>query len=77
MNGVDGTILWAFNTPGNRVYTVMPVGDLNHDGRPEVAVGTQEWVDFSDVVFVLWGEPPLFADDFETGNTGAWTTTEP
>jgi len=77
MNGVDGTILWAFNTPGNRVYTVMPLGDLNHDGRPEVGVGTQEWVDFSDVLFVLWGEPPLFADDFESGNTDGWSFTEP
>ena len=77
VNGVDGAVLWAFNTPGNRVYTVMPVGDLNHDGRPEVAVGTQEWVDLSDVVFVLWGEPPLFADDLESGTTGAWTFTQP
>ena len=77
MSGVDGTILWTFNTPGNRVYSVVPVGDLNHDGRPEVGVATQEWVDFSDVVFVLWGEPPLFADDLETGTTGNWSFTQP
>jgi outer membrane protein assembly factor BamB len=77
MSGVDGTIRWAFNTPGNRVYTVMPVADLNRDGRPDVAVGTQETVDLSDVVFVLSGEPPLFADGFESGDTGAWTTPAP
>ena len=76
MSGVNGAILWRFAT-GNRVYTVMPVGDLNHDGRSEVGVGTQETVDFSQVVFVLWGEPPPFADDFETGDTSAWSVTEP
>lgn len=75
MSGVDGTILWTYLT-GNRVFSVAPLGDLNHDGRPEVGATTQD-TNNSTVVYVFWGEPPTFADDFESGDTGAWTLTEP
>ena len=51
-------------------------GDLNFDGRPEVGAATQD-TNSSIVVYVLWGELPLFEDDFETGGTGAWSQSVP
>jgi hypothetical protein len=76
MSGVDGHVLWSYNT-GNRVFSVAPVGDLDGDGGPEVAVGTQD-TNSSLVVYVIdGGEPPLFADGFETGTTDGWSSVEP
>lgn len=75
MSGVDGSILWSFPT-GNRVYSVASVGDLNFDGVPEVGVATQDTTS-NTVVYVLGWNPPLFADDFETGTTDAWSFVMP
>ncbi len=78
LDGDDGTIFWAFNTD-NRIYSVYPVGDLNADGRPEVAVGTQD-TNNSIVLHVLEGDSgidTIFGDGFESGDTSAWSTTVP
>jgi outer membrane protein assembly factor BamB len=77
MNGRTGAIFWAYDT-GNRVFSVYPVGDLDGDGRPEVAVGTQA-TNSNEVVYVLDGDAgvPIFADGFESGDTGAWSATVP
>jgi outer membrane protein assembly factor BamB len=77
MDGKDGTILWTYDT-GNRVLSVHPVKDLTGDGIPEVAVGTQN-TNNSLVVHVLDGGAALriFADSFESGDTGGWSSTFP
>ena len=74
MDGVDGEILWSFDT-NNRVFSVYPAGDLDGDGRPEVVAGTQD-TNNSVVVHVLAGASAnIFADDFESGDTLAWSST--
>ena len=77
LNGRTGAIFWAYDT-GNRVFSVYPVGDLDGDGRPEVAVGTQA-TNSNEVVYVLDGDAgvPIFADGFESGDSGAWSATVP
>jgi hypothetical protein len=76
MSGTDGEVLWSYNT-GNRVFSVAPVGDLDGDGGPEVAVGTQD-TSSSVVVYVIdGGEGRVFADGFESGDTGAWSAVSP
>jgi outer membrane protein assembly factor BamB len=79
MDGKDGTVLWHFNT-FYRVYSVYPVGDLTGDGYPEVAVGNWNRAGTIISVHVLdggAGAGPLFADGFESGDTGAWSSTLP
>jgi outer membrane protein assembly factor BamB len=76
LDGGSGEILWAYDT-GNRVFSVHPLGDLNGDGRPEVAAGTQD-TNSNVVVHVLDGAGGVvFADGFESGDTGAWSATTP
>ena len=78
LDGDDGTIFWAFNTD-NRVFSVYPVGDLDGDGGPEVAVGTQDTQN-NWVIHVLDGNSGLetiFADGFESGDTSAWSEVIP
>jgi len=76
MSGVNGEILWSYNT-GNRVYSIAPVGDLDGDGGPEVVVGTQDTSSQVVVYVIDGGEPPLFADGFESGDTDAWSVVVP
>ncbi len=76
LDGLTGAIRWAYDT-GNRVFSVHPLGDLNGDGRPEVAAGTQD-TNSNVVVHVLDGAGGvLFADGFESGDTGGWSATAP
>jgi outer membrane protein assembly factor BamB len=77
MSGVDGEVLWSYST-GNRVFSIAPVGDLDGDGGPEVVVGTQDTSSLV-VVYVIDGGDggALFADDFESGTTGAWSVVFP
>jgi hypothetical protein len=78
MDGVDGTVLWSYETK-NRVFSVAPVGDLDRDGVPEVAVGTQDTTD-QTVFMVLSGssrEPTIFTDGFESGDMTSWSSTAP
>jgi outer membrane protein assembly factor BamB len=66
MDGTDGTELWAYPT-GNRVYSIYPVGDLNGDGTPEVAIGNQNPSNGSqllEVVHVLDGSDIPAVPDF-------------
>lgn len=76
MSGVDGEVLWSYNT-GNRVYSIAPVGDLDGDGGAEVVVGTQVTSSNLVVYVIDGGDGWLFADGFETGDTGAWSTVVP
>lgn len=57
MDGDSGEIFWQYNT-GNRVFSVYPVGDLNDDGWPEVAAGTQDTSSLK-VVYVLEGDADI------------------
>jgi outer membrane protein assembly factor BamB len=76
MSGVDGEVLWSYDT-GNRVYSVAPVGDLDSDGAPEVVVGTQHTSSDVVVLVLSGGTGAIFADDFESGHTGAWSWVVP
>ena len=76
MSGTDGTILWSYLT-GNRVLSVAPVGDLDGDGGPEVAVATQLTSSSVVVHVVDGGDGRLFADGFESGTTDAWSSVVP
>jgi len=66
MDGTDGTVLWSYPT-GNRVYSIYPVGDLNGDFTPEVAIGNQNPSNGSqllEVVHVLDASDVPAAPDF-------------
>ncbi len=77
MDGKTGSTIWTWDTD-NRVFSVSALGDLNGDGYPEVVAGTQD-TNNSVVVQVLDGGPGagIFADGFESGDTGAWSSTTP
>jgi hypothetical protein len=70
---LDAAPSWTFDSP--HVGTAIAFGDLNGDDLPDLVVGNSG--DTSLWVFYNTGSPPLFADDFETGDTAAWSLTEP
>ena len=70
---LDSIPSWTFDSP--HVGTAIAFGDINGDDLPDLVVGNSG--DTSIWVFYNTGEPPLFADDFELGNTGGWTVTVP
>jgi len=70
---LDSTPSWTFDS--THVGTAIAFGDINGDDLPDLVVGNSG--DTSIWVFYNTGEPPLFADDFESGNTSAWTITVP
>jgi hypothetical protein len=61
-------------------------GDFNGDGSPDLAIGVPEEdlgtgnsITNAGIVQILYfpGPPALFEDDFEAGNTAAWSLTQP
>ena len=73
LDGATGALFWSHDV-GNRVFSVHPVDDLNGDGRPEVAVGTQD-TNNQTVLHVLEGDGTfVFANGFESGNTLLWSS---
>ena len=70
---LDSAPSWTFDSP--HVGTAIAFGDLNGDDLPDLIVGNAG--DTSIWVFYNTGEPPLFADDFESGDTTAWSDTVP
>jgi hypothetical protein len=70
---LDSVPSWTFDSP--HVGTAIAFGDLNGDDLPDLVVGNSG--DTSLWVFYNTGEPPIFADGFESGGTGAWSATTP
>ena len=70
--GVLGTTpAWSYNSAG--AGTALAFGDLNGDGRLDLAVGNAG----DPSVLVFYNQLPvndIFADGFESGNVDAWTT---
>ena len=66
---LDSSPSWTFDSP--HAGTAIAFGDINGGGLPDLVVGnsgdTSIWVFHND------GVPPIFVDDFESGNTGAWS----
>jgi len=73
-NGVlDSAPSWTFDSP--HVGTAIAFGDINGDGLPDLVVGNSG--DTSLWVFYNTGDPPIFVDGFETGDTTRWSSTVP
>ncbi len=70
---LDSVPSWTFDSP--HVGTAIAFGDINGDGLPDLVVGNSG--DTSIWVFYNTGEPPLFADGFESGDTTLWSATSP
>lgn len=70
---LDSAPSWTFDSP--HVGTAIAFGDINGDDLPDLVVGNSG--DTSIWVFYNTGVPPLFADGFESGDTGAWTIPTP
>jgi hypothetical protein len=70
-------------TPQQEYASSMVVADFDGDGQRDLAVGIPSWdpdgagpMSAVGAVELLFGGP-LFADDFETGDTSAWTSSLP
>lgn len=70
---LDSVPSWTFDSP--HVGTAIAFGDINGDDLPDLVVGNAG--DTSIWVFYNEGEPPLFTDGFETGDTSVWSSTAP
>jgi hypothetical protein len=70
---LDSVPSWTFDSP--HVGTAIAFGDINGDHLPDLVVGNSG--DTSIWVFYNLGVPLIFADDFETGTTGAWGAVVP
>lgn len=49
LDGTDGSIIWSRNMPG-AVWTCIPIGDINEDSIPDIAVGLGNGQGFDDVI---------------------------
>jgi len=70
---LDSAPSWTFDSP--HVGTAIAFGDINGDHLPDLVVGNSG--DTSIWVFYNTGEPALFADGFESGDTTGWSATVP
>jgi len=70
---LDSVPSWTFDSP--HVGTAIAFGDINGDDLPDLVVGNSG--DTSIWVFYNEGEPPIFVDGFESGDTMAWSVTLP
>lgn len=60
MKGMGSDIIWSHTFGGHGELTVANIGDVNHDGKADIAVGDHNYNNGDGVVFLFFGSGQSF-----------------